>query len=139
MTVIGIDLGTTNSCVAVIKNGKPEVVKDDGGKATIPSIVSFVKNDLTGEIGKIVGEQAHQQMLTNAENTVYCIKRLVGHDFKSASISSILPTLPYKVIPGQQAQKVPVVLPSSTIVSNSLLGKSEQQTLSIIFSLFSPK
>ena len=71
MTFIGIDLGTTNSCVAVIKNGKPEVVKDDGGKTTIPSIVSFVKNDLTGEIGKVVGAQAYQQMLTNAENTVY--------------------------------------------------------------------
>ena len=112
MTVIGIDLGTTNSCVAVIKNGKPEVVKDDGGKATIPSIVSFVKNDLTGEIGKIVGAQAHQQMLTNAENTVYCIKRLIGHDFKSASISHILPTLPYKVIPGQQGNGLEIYIPA---------------------------
>ena len=112
MTVIGIDLGTTNSCVAVIKNGKPEVVKDDGGKTTIPSIVSFVKNDLTGEIGKIVGAQAHQQMLTNAENTVYCIKRLIGHDFKSAAISHILPTLPYKVIPGQQGNGLEIYIPA---------------------------
>ena len=112
MTVIGIDLGTTNSCVAVIKNGKPEVVKDDGGKATIPSIVSFVKNDLTGEIGKIVGAQAYQQMLTNAENTVYCIKRLIGHDLKSASISHILPTLPYKVIPGQQGNGLEIYIPA---------------------------
>ncbi|MBO4712215.1 Hsp70 family protein [bacterium] len=112
MTVIGIDLGTTNSCVAVIKNGKPEVVKDDGGKATIPSIVSFVKNDLTGEIGKIVGTQAHQQMLTNAENTVYCIKRIIGHDFKSASISSILPTLPYKVVPGQNGNGLEIYIPA---------------------------
>ena len=112
MTVIGIDLGTTNSCVAVIRNGKPEVVKDDGGKATIPSIVSFVKNDLTGEIGKVVGAQAHQQMFTNAENTVYCIKRLIGHDLKSASISSILPTLPYKVIPGQQGNGLEIYIPA---------------------------
>ena len=112
MTVIGIDLGTTNSCVAVIKNGKPEVVKDDGGKSTIPSIVSFVKNDLTGEIGKVVGAQAYQQMLTNAENTVYCIKRLVGHDLKSASISSILPTLPYKVVPGQQGSGLEIYIPA---------------------------
>ena len=95
-----------------MKNGKPEVVKDDGGKATIPSIVSFVKNDLTGEIGKIVGAQAHQQMLTNAENTVYCIKRLIGHDFKSASISHILPTLPYKVIPGQQGNGLEIYIPA---------------------------
>lgn len=113
MTVIGIDLGTTNSCVAVIRNGKPEVVKDDGGKATIPSIVSFVKNDLTGEIGKVVGAQAHQQMFTNAENTVYCIKRLVGHDFKSAAISHILPTLPYKVIPGQQGNGLEIYIPAT--------------------------
>ena len=112
MTVIGIDLGTTNSCVAVIKNGKPEVVKDDGGKTTIPSIVSFVKNDLTGEIGKIVGAQAHQQMLTNAENTVYCIKRLIGHDFKSAAISHILPTLSYKVIPGKEGNGLEVHIPA---------------------------
>ncbi len=112
MTVIGIDLGTTNSCVAVIRNGKPEVVKDDGGKATIPSIVSFIKNDLTGEIGKVVGAQAHQQMFTNAENTVYCIKRLVGHDFKSASISHILPSLPYKVIPGQQGNGLEIYIPA---------------------------
>ena len=112
MTVIGIDLGTTNSCVAVIRNGKPEVVKDDGGKATIPSIVSFVKNDLTGEIGKVVGAQAHQQMFTNAENTVYCIKRLIGHDLKSASISNILPTLPYKVIPGQQGNGLEIYIPA---------------------------
>ena len=112
MTVIGIDLGTTNSCVAVIKNGKPEVVKDDGGKSTIPSIVSFVKNDLTGEIVKVVGAQAYQQMLTNAENTVYCIKRLVGHDLKSASISSILPTLPYKVVPGQQGKGLEIYIPA---------------------------
>ena len=112
MTVIGIDLGTTNSCVAVIKNGKPEVVKDDGGKSTIPSIVSFVKNDLTGEISKVVGAQAYQQMLTNAENTVYCIKRLVGHDLKSASISSILPTLPYKVVPGQQGNGLEIYIPA---------------------------
>ena len=112
MTVIGIDLGTTNSCVAVIRNGKPEVVKDDGGKSTIPSIVSFVKNDLTGEIGKVVGAQAHQQMFTNAENTVYCIKRLVGHDFKSAAISHILPTLPYKVVPGQQGNGLEIHIPA---------------------------
>ena len=112
MTVIGIDLGTTNSCVAVIKNGKPEVVKDDGDKATIPSIVSFVKNDLTGEIGKVVGAQAYQQMLTNAQNTVYCIKRLIGHDFKSASISHILPTLPYKVIPGQHGNGLEIYIPN---------------------------
>ena len=112
MTVIGIDLGTTNSCVAVIKNGKPEVVKDDGGKATIPSIVSFVKNDLTGEMGKIVGAKAHQQMLTNAVNTVYCIKRLVGHDFKSAAISNILPTLPYKVVPGPQGNGLEIYIPA---------------------------
>ena len=111
MTVIGIDLGTTNSCVALIKNGKPEVVKDSGGKSTIPSIVSFVKNDLSGEIGKVVGAQAYQQMLTNAENSVYCIKRLMGHDFKSASISHILPTLSYKVIPGKEGNGLEIYIP----------------------------
>ena len=111
MAVIGIDFGTTNSCVAVIKNGKPEVVKDDGGKTTIPSIVSFVKNDLTGEIVKIVGAKAYQQMMTNSENTVYCIKRLMGFDFKSVSISHILPNLSYKVMPGKQGIGLDIHIP----------------------------
>ena len=55
MAVIGIDLGTTNSCIAHIKNGKPEVVQDIGGRNTIPSIVSFVKNEERNEIIKLCG------------------------------------------------------------------------------------
>ncbi|HQB10757.1 MAG TPA: Hsp70 family protein, partial [bacterium] len=91
MTVIGIDLGTTNSCVAVIRNNQSEVIKDAGGRNTIPSIVSFIKNESTGDVEKSCGHAAYQQMLINTENTVYCIKRLMGHSFKSPVVNQLIP------------------------------------------------
>ncbi|NEQ54980.1 MAG: Hsp70 family protein, partial [Leptolyngbya sp. SIO3F4] len=71
--VIGIDLGTTNSCVAVLEGGKPEVITNTEGGRTMPSIVGFAKN---GE--RLVGQLAKRQAVTNAENTVYSIKRFIG-------------------------------------------------------------
>ncbi|MGI6394927.1 MAG: Hsp70 family protein [bacterium] len=111
MTVIGIDLGTTNSCVAVVKNNQAEVIKDAGGRNTIPSIVSFVKNEATGEIEKTCGHAAYQQMLINTENTVYCIKRLLGHSFKSPVVAQLIPTLSYKIIPSEKADGLAIKIP----------------------------
>ena len=75
--IIGIDLGTTNSCVAVMEGGKPVVITNTEGVRTTPSIVAFSKN---GE--RLIGEPAKRQAVTNSENTVSSIKRHMGTDYK---------------------------------------------------------
>ena len=75
--IIGIDLGTTNSCVAVMEGGKPTVIANAEGARTTPSVVAFTK---TGE--RLVGEPAKRQAVTNAERTVSSIKRHMGSDYK---------------------------------------------------------
>ena len=77
--IIGIDLGTTNSCVAVMEGGKPTVIANQEGARTTPSIVAFTK---TGE--RLVGEPAKRQAVTNAEKTISSIKRHMGTDYKVA-------------------------------------------------------
>ena len=111
MAVVGIDLGTTNSCVAVVKNGQIEIVKDAGGGNTVPSIVSFVKNGVTGEIEKVCGNAARQYLLTNAENTIYCVKRLMGCGFKSPLTAQLMPMLSYKLMPGEQGNGLLIHVP----------------------------
>ena len=75
--VIGIDLGTTNSCVAVLENGEPQIIANSEGMRTTPSVVAFTKG---GE--RIVGEPAKRQAVTNADNTVISIKTHMGTDYK---------------------------------------------------------
>ena len=75
--IIGIDLGTTNSCVAVMEGGKPTVITNAEGMRTTPSIVAFTK---TGE--RVIGEPAKRQAVTNAEKTISSIKRHMGTDYK---------------------------------------------------------
>ncbi|QTQ16865.1 molecular chaperone DnaK [Treponema parvum] len=89
--IIGIDLGTTNSCVAVMENGEPVVIQNSEGGRTTPSIVGFTSK---GE--RIVGAPAKNQMVTNPKNTVYSIKRLIGHRFDE--LQGEATKLPYKVI-----------------------------------------
>ena len=76
--IIGIDLGTTNSCVAVMEGGKPTVIANAEGARTTPSVVAFTK---TGE--RLVGEPAKRQAVTNADRTIASIKRHMGSDYKS--------------------------------------------------------
>ncbi len=79
--VIGIDLGTTNSCVAVVEEGNPSVIPNRGGYKTTPSMVAVT------EAGKrLVGHIAKRQAITNAENTVYAAKRLIGRKWDSAPV-----------------------------------------------------
>ena len=78
--VIGIDLGTTNSCMAVMEGGEPVVLENSEGKRTTPSVVAFTK---TGE--RLVGEAAKRQAVTNSRNTVYSIKRFMGRKFDEVS------------------------------------------------------
>ncbi len=91
--IIGIDLGTTNSCVAVLENGKPRVIENAEGARTTPSIVAFTKND---EV--LVGQAAKRQAVTNPENTLFAIKRLIGRKFKDNVVQKDIKMVPYKII-----------------------------------------
>ena len=79
--VIGIDLGTTNSCVAVMEGGEPVVIPNAEGSRTTPSVVAFTKN---GE--RLVGEVAKRQAITNSENTVFSIKRFMGREYDDPEV-----------------------------------------------------
>jgi molecular chaperone DnaK len=89
--VLGIDLGTTNSCMAVIEGGEPAVLENSEGKRTTPSVVAFTK---TGE--RLVGEAAKRQAVTNSRNTIYSIKRFMGRKFDE--VQEEIKRVPYKVV-----------------------------------------
>src|SRR3954471_14416457 len=88
--IIGIDLGTTNSCVAVMEGGEPKVIPNEEGGRTTPSVVAFTK---TGE--RLVGQVAKRQAITNPENTIYSIKRFMGRRFDE--VNEEMKMVPYKV------------------------------------------
>ena len=90
--VIGIDLGTTNSCVAVMEGGEAKVITNPEGNRTTPSIVALTES---GE--RLVGQTAKRQAITNPENTVFGVKRLIGRKFKSPEVQKDIPNLPYKL------------------------------------------
>ncbi len=92
--VIGIDLGTTNSCVAIISGGDPVVIANAEGNRTTPSIVAITEK---GE--RLVGQIAKRQAITNPESTIYSIKRMIGRKFETKEVQEALKRLPYKVVP----------------------------------------
>ncbi len=92
---IGIDLGTTNSCVAVIEGGTPHVIENAEGARTTPSIVAFMDN---GE--KLVGSPAKRQAVTNPQNTLYAIKRLIGRRFNDAEVKKDRENAPFSIVEG---------------------------------------
>lgn len=91
--IIGIDLGTTNSCVAVMEGSEPTVIVNQEGKRTTPSVVAFLEN---GEI--VVGERAKRQAIVNPERTIFSIKRFMGKTWEEAK--EVAEKVPYKVVPG---------------------------------------
>ena len=91
--VIGIDLGTTNSCVAVMEGGKPRVIENSEGDRTTPSIVAFTKD---AEI--LVGQSAKRQAITNPHNTLFAIKRLIGRRFGDDVVQRDIKMVPYKIV-----------------------------------------
>jgi molecular chaperone DnaK len=91
--VIGIDLGTTNSCVAVMEGGEPIVIANSEGNRTTPSMVAFTES---GE--RLVGQQAKRQAVTNPENTLFAIKRLIGRKFNSEAVKKDIEISPFKII-----------------------------------------
>ena len=91
--IIGIDLGTTNSCVAVMENGQPKVIENSEGARTTPSIVAYMDD---GEI--LVGAPAKRQAVTNPKNTLYAVKRLIGRRFEEKEVHKDIDLMPYKII-----------------------------------------
>ncbi len=94
--VIGIDLGTTNSCVAVMDGGKPKVVENSEGARTTPSIVAFAKD---GE--RLIGQPAKRQAVTNPDNTLFAIKRLIGRRFDDPLTKKDMELVPYDIVKGK--------------------------------------
>jgi len=100
--IIGIDLGTTNSCVSVMEAGNPTVIQSEEGSRTIPSIVAFTQDDEKNDI--LIGQAAKRQAVTNPENTIYSAKRLIGRSFNEVSKES--KDLPYKIKKGKNNEVV---------------------------------
>ena len=90
--IIGIDLGTTNSCVAVIENGKPKVIENSEGARTTPSIVAYTPTEV------LVGASAKRQAVTNSKNTIYAAKRLIGRKFTDKEVQKDIDMMPYKIV-----------------------------------------
>jgi len=91
--IIGIDLGTTNSCVAVLEGGKPKVIENSEGARTTPSVVAFTNDD---EV--LVGQSAKRQAVTNPANTLFAVKRLIGRRFKDDVVQRDVKMVPYKIV-----------------------------------------
>ncbi|HEY1771936.1 MAG TPA: molecular chaperone DnaK [Gammaproteobacteria bacterium] len=91
--IIGIDLGTTNSCVAIMESGKPRVIENSEGDRTTPSIIAFTKDN---EV--VVGQSAKRQAVTNPKNTLYAIKRLIGRKFKDDVVQKDIGMVPYAIV-----------------------------------------
>ena len=94
--VIGIDLGTTNSCVAVMDGGKPKVVENSEGARTTPSIVAFTKDN-----ERLIGQPAKRQAVTNPDNTLFAIKRLIGRRFDDPLTKKDMELVPYDIVKGK--------------------------------------
>jgi len=99
--IIGIDLGTTNSAMAVMQSGKPEIVVNTEGNRTTPSVVAINKNK-----ERLVGQTANRQRVTNAEDTVFGVKRLIGRKFDSKEVQKDIELMPYKIIKAGNGVKV---------------------------------
>ena len=91
--VIGIDLGTTNSCVAIMEGSQPKVLENAEGARTTPSVVAFTDSD-----EKLVGQPAKRQAVTNPENTIFAVKRLIGRNFEDTTVKKDIESAPFKIV-----------------------------------------
>ena len=99
---VGMDVGTTNSCVAVWQNGKVEIIANDQGNRTMPSYVSFTAEE------RLIGEAAKSSATTNPFNTVYDAKRLIGHKFSEPSTQKDIASFTYNVVNDDDKPKIKV-------------------------------
>ena len=91
--IIGIDLGTTNSCVSIMEGSQAKVLENAEGARTTPSVVAF-----TEENEKLIGQPAKRQAVTNPENTIFAVKRLIGRNFEDQTVKKDIETVPFKII-----------------------------------------
>ena len=91
--IIGIDLGTTNSCVSIMEGSQPKVLENAEGARTTPSVVAFTED---GE--KLVGQPAKRQAVTNPENTIFAVKRLIGRNFEDPTVKKDIAAAPFKIV-----------------------------------------
>ncbi len=91
--IIGIDLGTTNSCVSIMEGGKPKVIENSEGARTTPSVIAYQED---GEI--LVGAPAKRQAVTNPKNTLYAVKRLIGRKFDEKEVQKDIGMMPYQIV-----------------------------------------
>ena len=91
--IIGIDLGTTNSCVAVLDGDKPRVIENAEGDRTTPSIIAYTNDGET-----LVGQSAKRQAVTNPTNTLFAIKRLIGRRFQDKEVQRDIDIMPFKIV-----------------------------------------
>ena len=91
--IIGIDLGTTNSCVSIMEGSQAKVLENAEGARTTPSVVAFTDD---GE--KLVGQPAKRQAVTNPENTIFAVKRLIGRNFEDPTVKKDIETSPFKIV-----------------------------------------
>ncbi len=122
--IIGIDLGTTNSCVAVMEGGDPTVIANVEGNRTTPSIVAFADSE-----ERMVGQVAKRQAVTNPERTLYAIKRLIGRNFKDAEVQKSVEISPFKIVEGKGGSAAIEVEGKSYTpaeISAMILGKMKQ-------------
>ena len=92
--IIGIDLGTTNSCVAIMDGGAVKIIENSEGDRTTPSIIAYPKD--SDEV--LVGQPAKRQAVTNPENTLFAIKRLIGRRFEEEAVQKDIDLVPYKIV-----------------------------------------
>ncbi|MBI4160918.1 MAG: Hsp70 family protein, partial [Acidobacteria bacterium] len=122
--IIGIDLGTTNSCVAVMEGAVPKVIPNREGTHTTPSIVGFTEK---GE--RLVGQIAKRQSLTNPRNTVFSVKRLIGRKFESSEVQHATKLLPYEIVAAENGDVRVRILErdySPQEISGMILGRLKQ-------------
>ncbi len=136
--VIGIDLGTTNSCVAIVEDSAPSVIPNRGGYKTTPSMVAIAANGK-----RLVGHIAKRQAVTNAENTVFAAKRLIGRKWGAAAVATSVGTMPYEIVEGphndvrivlrEQVFSIPelsaYILQEMKLVAEEYLGESVQKAV----------
>ncbi|MCW1930665.1 MAG: molecular chaperone DnaK [Candidatus Kerfeldbacteria bacterium] len=118
--ILGIDLGTTNSCVAILEGGQPKVVENSEGARTTPSIVAKAKN---GEL--IVGQGAKRQAVTNPKNTIFSVKRLIGRRWEDAEVQRDVKLMPYEI--DQDGERVKVKLGDESLTPQEVSAKILQK------------
>mgnify|MGYP003932218345 CR=1 FL=1 len=97
--VIGIDLGTTNSCVAIMDGSQAKVLENTEGARTTPSVVAFLENE-----EKLVGQPAKRQAVTNAQDTVFAAKRLIGRSFEDETVKKDINKVPFRIVKSENGE-----------------------------------